>query len=275
MAEISLQVANRIKWARFVLASYRIHGKEVEGTLADQYDGLAGYDGDQMADTLAALAARLANVTDAMRGAEMALAAELADDDQVRDERDELVERLREELYGARDASERTFGEDVAAAYGLAGTPPQQSDSLLAYGRNAVNLMRDEPRSNDDVFGNTIDTDKMADKLEQTLDELEDALEALDTEKREAHAVRAERDEVVEEWTQVYRGTANALSGLYLLAGRKDLAERVRPTVRRSSGRTEPPEDAEEQLEDVDEPVEDEEPVEDDEPVDDDEPVEV
>lgn len=273
MAEISKQVGNRIKWARFVLASIRIHGGEVTDILKERYDKVPGFDGRHVGETMEALGVRLGEVTDRMEGAETAVAAELADDPPKRRARDERVDETREVAFDGRSAVERAFGEEAAAAYGLAETPPNQPDALLAYTANAVKLLRETPRSDTDTFGNTVSTDDIADELEKRHRALEKAVEAVTTEKREAHSARAERDEIVDEWTEVYRGTADALSGLYLLAGRADLADRVRPTVRRTAGKAEPPEDPEEELDDVDDPVEDDERT--DEPVDDDEPVEV
>jgi hypothetical protein len=254
MADISTQVSNRIAWARFAEASHRIHGASVESTLAALYDGIDGFDGDKIGEVLAALAARLGISTEEMRAGELALAAELADDDEHRDQRDEIVEQLRGELFEGRDAIERGFGEGAASAYGLDGTPPRQPDSLLAYAENAINLLQQTPKSDTDVFGIAIDTNKVAGRLEQSHAKLEAALDQLDEETRKAHTARVARDEAVDEWTEVFRGTARVLSGMYLLAGRKDLAERVRPRVRRSSGATEPPEDVEDALDGLDEP---------------------
>lgn len=253
MADISTQVANRIAWARFVEASHRIHGASVESTLAALYDGIDGFDGDTIGEVLAALAERLGISTEEMRAGELALAAELADDDEHRERRDVSVEQLRGELFDARDAIERGFGEGAASAYGLEGTPPRQPDSLLAYAENAINLLQQTPQSDTDVFGIPVETAKIADRLEQSHAELEAVLDQLDDETRKAHSARVARDEAVDQWTEVYRGTARVLSGMYLLAGRKDLAERVRPRIRRSSGATEPPADVEDALDGLDE----------------------
>ena len=39
-----------------------------------------------------------------------------------------------------------------------------------------------------------------------------------------------------EAWQRTYQGVTSAFYGLYLLAGRKDLAERIEPTARRRAG---------------------------------------
>lgn len=266
MAKISTQVGNRIQWARYVLASYRIHGARVEQTLEDQYPG--GMTGT----TMSVMAERLALISETMRQSELQLTAEMADDQVVRDRRKELVNDLRDALYRGDRLLEDAFGEQVAKSYGLANAPPRQADSLIAYAANVINLLEERPRSDTDLFGNAVDTTKVAAALSKLCEQLEETLEDLDTEQREEHAARADRDKIVDEWAQVYRGTAEVLSGMYLLAGRKDLADRVRPTVRKSSGKSKPPKDDEQPLGDIDEPMVDE-PDSDDEPSSDDEPM--
>jgi hypothetical protein len=242
MSEFSTQVANRINWARFVLSSARKDGSEVEDALREEYKGFAGFIVGLFAALFAVLAARLTRVTDAMRGKELALSEELVDDDPVRDARDERTAELRETLFSARHSIEGGFGESQSIGYGLADMPPNHPDKLVPFAENAINLLRQTPRSAADMFGNIINTTKIAEVIEKSCDALIEALKAVDGETREAHHARVRRDESVEEWRRVYRGTAEILSGLYLLAGREDLANRVRPTVRSAEGKDEAPE---------------------------------
>jgi hypothetical protein len=44
------------------------------------------------------------------------------------------------------------------------------------------------------------------------------------------------RDRAVAAWSDAYQGTATALEGFYRCAGWKELAEKVRPTVRKLRG---------------------------------------
>jgi hypothetical protein len=243
MSEISKQVANRIAWARFVVSSCRIHGEPVKAVLAQLYDGIDGFDGTQFGEVMDTAAARLGTATDEMRAAELALAAELSDDDEHRGRRDEVVEQLREELFAGRDVLERGLGEGAASAYGLSSAPPRRPDALLAFAENVINLLQETPESGTDVFGNAVETAAIASSLEQSHARLEAALDQIDQETRKAQQARAARDEVVDQWAEVYRGTATVLSGLFLLAGRRDLADRVRPTIRGTAGKSEPPED--------------------------------
>jgi hypothetical protein len=255
MAEISKQVGNRISWARFVSTSAQVNGPDLKETFKEKYGGFGGFVAGIFITIFSLMSARLKSITDKMNEAELKLSQELSDDDAQRNLRDERAEQMREMLFKARAAVEGAFGEAQSAAYGLSEMPPRQPDRLMAFAKNSINLLRKDARADEGAFGNPTDTRKIAEVLETTHDALADALGAVDTETREAHAARNARDEVVDEWTQVYRGTANALSGLYDLAGRPDLAERVRPSVESAEGRTEPPVDAE-AGKSVDEPVE-------------------
>jgi hypothetical protein len=228
-----------------------VHGPIVEESLVDFYDGEdSDFDRDSLQKVMSALLERLDTLSHAMRGAELALSAELSEDADYRSKRDELTETLRDKLVGAKSRLDRTYEDETTRSYGLGEMPPFQPDDLVAYAENVVNLLRQTPRTDTDLLGIELDTGRIADSIEQSGTELERALADVDAEVREAHTLRAERDKVVEEWENAYRGTATLLSGLYLLANREDLAERVRPTVRQSTGRDEPPEDVDGDLTD-------------------------
>lgn len=243
MAQISKQVANRIKWARFVLSSARVDGSGLQGAFEQKYGDLVGYFGGTFTTLIDLMSARLQATTGQMRQAELALSQELSDDDGPRNLRDEWADQLRQLLFKARAAVDGGFGQAVSENYGLAKMPPRQPDRLLTFAANAMHLLRQDARVDAGAFGNPTDTLKIADVIQPAHDALADSLEAVDTETRQAHAARNRRDQIVEEWTQVYRGTATALSGLYQLAGRPDLAGRVRPTSQSVSGKSQPPAD--------------------------------
>jgi hypothetical protein len=55
-------------------------------------------------------------------------------------------------------------------------------------------------------------------------------------EEREAQITRDDRNGSLAAWNGKYHGIANALTGLFELAGKQALADRVRPTARRRAG---------------------------------------
>ncbi|QDG49860.1 hypothetical protein FIV42_03625 [Persicimonas caeni] len=258
MAEISTQVANRVQWNRFVQSSVSVNQADVEAELDQKYSSYDSYIDGLFAALPEVLMARLEAMTVEMSQTELELTEEMADDGRARDRRDAQVGELRDRMYKGRGAVQTAFDEEAADEYGLASTPPSAPDDLLTFARNSMHLLEKNPRVEQDIFGNTVDTQKIVGALQSACDSLEQALQSVDEETRQAHAARAKRDATVERWEQTYRGTAQVLSGLYLLAGRPDLAERVRPTMRSSQGKAEPPEagDAPATGDDVVEPVE-------------------
>jgi|GEM_PF-2767807 hypothetical protein len=55
-------------------------------------------------------------------------------------------------------------------------------------------------------------------------------------EEREVQASLENREQKISEWKNAYVGVASILAGFYQLAGRIDLADRIRPTVRKTTG---------------------------------------
>jgi hypothetical protein len=84
--------------------------------------------------------------------------------------------------------------------------------------------------------GVTVQPKLLADDLAAGAAALQTALDATKREEREAQLTLEAKNRAAEAWQQTYQGVGSALYGLYLLAGRKDLAERVMPTARRRSG---------------------------------------
>jgi hypothetical protein len=66
-----------------------------------------------------------------------------------------------------------------------------------------------------------------------------------DREARELEDAYSLRDRAIAAWSDAYQGTATALEGLYRRAGRKDLAEKVRPNLRKLRGEDPGAEEAE------------------------------
>lgn len=84
-------------------------------------------------------------------------------------------------------------------------------------------------------------TKKAADALDAAVAPLREVMQGMLVDERENEAALTARDRAIAEWAIIYQGVANMLSGLYRLAGRDDLADRIRPTVRRAEGLDQPP----------------------------------
>jgi hypothetical protein len=62
------------------------------------------------------------------------------------------------------------------------------------------------------------------------------SLDDVKLEERELQAAINFRGQKSDEWKNGYYAVASILSGLYQLGGKSDLADKIRPTVRKSSG---------------------------------------
>ena len=75
--------------------------------------------------------------------------------------------------------------------------------------------------------------------LKVRIDSLRAALGDVRREEREAQLTREARNAALVAWNGSYQGVATVVTGLFELAGKPALAERVRPTTRRRAGLTE------------------------------------
>lgn len=120
--------------------------------------------------------------------------------------------------------------------YAMDGETPRVPKTLAAHVQAAIRLLRDHPQTTTDPAGAEVSTAVLADTLERGLEPLQTQLDALVRENRENEAALTARDRATEEWRRAYRAVAMGLSAYFILAGRDDLADRIRPTVRREAG---------------------------------------
>ena len=114
---------------------------------------------------------------------------------------------------------------------------PEDAQVLLNTTKNAANLLRSRPLT--EVSRNKslkLDPIAAADDLDAHHAALTKSLEDVEQEKREAQITLSAKDGQIARWSVVYSGTADAAAGLFVLAGRPELAEKVRPTARRRAG---------------------------------------
>lgn len=185
----------------------------------------------------------------------MVYAAEQADDTADDTVRESLVGRLRT----VRNTAGEIVGQDNLRRYGLRDLPPTDQASIIPYAENVVELLRDNPDPVTNEVGLTFHSAPVADALEAKLTEYSSENADANRERRELQKAKADHDRAAEYWNDIYQGAASQLEGLFRQAGRHQLADRVRPTWAKSTGREGT--DEEPQLEggeqpQVDEPVE-------------------
>ena len=77
---------------------------------------------------------------------------------------------------------------------------------------------------------------ELADELSARLDGLEAALSSVRRAEREAQATLERKNRASEDWQRIYLGVTHLAYGAYILAERRELADRIEPTSRKRSG---------------------------------------
>lgn len=181
------------------------------------------------------IAHMMAAVNGRLEVAETQYAQEQADDPPLRKKRDDAAAELSQRWSDVKSQVIRRFGSSSPREYGLEGDTPTTPDALSRQTANAVKLLRAKPRSHASKLGE-FTTAGAADHLEEAENVLSSTLSAVTTETKELQDALGRRDAAMAEWSNVYQACATLLEGYLRLGGRTDLADRVRPTVRRASG---------------------------------------
>ncbi len=237
VSKVSKMVADRAAIGRSVQGAATVHGPEVAPELVALLYPNGAPENVTVADFLAALGEALGRYVAALEAADRNHAAELADDDGFRNERDERMGELKNVYSSLREVSVRSYGSAVADAYGLGSALPEDPQLLLALAGKAEKLLRERALTEQPKIKSlTLDPVAAADDLAAATTALRTALTNVEREKREAQLTQNAKEELMGRWSTVYPGVADTLAGLFTLAKRPALAERVRPTARRRAG---------------------------------------
>lgn len=237
---VTKMVASRIAISRTVLSSIEVHGPEVAEKLTTILFPEGAPANLTVEGFLQALHGALARSVDEMRTADIAHARELADDDAPRAARDQAVADTREQVISARGTLSSVYGESILGAYGLAGETPTSAELLVQAALNTASLLRSRPITEKPRQpGVTLDRVALAGGIEEPAKRLDGALDDVRREERESQLSQTQRNGAVDRWSPRYQGVADAVTGVYEVVERKDLADLVRPTARRRAGLTE------------------------------------
>ncbi|MDI1434256.1 hypothetical protein [Polyangium sorediatum] len=237
MSKVSKMVADRAAIARAVQSAATVHGPEAAADLEALLFPSGAPEKVTVADFLAALGDTLGRYVVSLEGADRAHAAELSDDDGYRTARDERMADLKNVYASLRELVVRSYGPAVADAYGLGSALPEDPQLLLSLAGHAEKLLRERPLTEQPKIKSlTLAPIAAAEDLAFAMSALRSALNDVEREKREAQLTQNAKDELMARWGSVYPGVADALAGLFTLAKRPALADRVRPTARRRAG---------------------------------------
>lgn len=234
---ISKLIADRMAILRTVRTALQVHGPEV----VPEIEKLVFPDGVPQNLTVqgfvAAVEKTLERYGDALLAADEQHAAELADDGGFRADRDARIHDVRNYLSSLRDLLSANYGAEVAAAYGLSGAVTEDAQHLLNTSKNTAKLLRSRPLT-EGPRNKSLKIDPLlaADDLDEHNAALQKALNDIEREKREAQMTLSAKDAQVARWPIVYSGSADVVAALFVLGGRPELAEKVRPTAKRRAG---------------------------------------
>ncbi len=155
-----------------------------------------------------------------------------------RKRRDEALNHASDRIYGIRDVSRGLYGPELTAAI----VPddrriPRRPKAFLHMGQHVLERLRDVEHTlpAKTLLGIEVERVELSANFESALEELSLSLTEVNLKSREAAITQATKDEAMSEFNVVYGAAIKLLEALAILAGKPELAKRVRPTRRRRS----------------------------------------
>jgi hypothetical protein len=235
--KLSKMAASRLAVTATVTSSASVHGSQIAETLHAALFPEGPHKPELTQKFVEALGLYLDRAALEVQEADLRHAAELLDDEEPRQRRDALAAQLTASLLGQRDTVAALYGGETVRSYGLADALPTQPAQLCQRARVVLALLRKQPIAAKPLrTGVTVKATALADELDPLIEQLGAALDDVQRESREAQLTQERKTHAAEAWQTAYQGVTYAFYGLYLLAGRKDLADRIEPTARRRAG---------------------------------------
>lgn len=243
MTKKSVQVENRIQSSEHVMIAAKTHRDQIAEALAKRAIKVQGVGTlitkEIIGSFIDFVVDDLKHAVSTMDDAEMRVVAERADDVGLRDVRDSAVSNLLNATVRVRSMVLDALGQKGIETYGLSGQTPRLPRDLMNHAQTVASLMQEHP-FHVTVDGVTFDSAAMATTLTAKADAVEKTIEDMQREEQELVNELGRRHTAINEWTDVHQGVADTFTGLFRLAGRKDLSERVRPTSRTLAGEEAP-----------------------------------
>lgn len=230
----SKQITDREKSASAVAAVAETQANAVQAALGKLFKPHL-HKGESMPDfsLLVLLVSRALDASKTrMVDADAAHDAELGDDDGYRKARDDAAAALSDKLIELRETLTGVYGAATANAV-LAGPTPQDPVVLSRFARDVAGALGRVKLPKPRVKGAKIDVAETADEIEERRATLDAALKDVAREVREAQATLDAKNQALAAHDEAFAGAATALTGLLRLAGKPELAAKVRPSTRR------------------------------------------
>lgn len=245
--EVSKQVADNLAMSREVVSSIDSHGALIVDDLINVLTKVSPDTGINATVFISVLSKLLHVSAETMRDADLALTQERSDDSGYREKRDLAISTLAQTITSVKSV----LTDDAISTYSLSGRTPVAPDTLMNFSRSLITLLKDNPGIVDTSTQKAqfikVDVPFMIQTVENCIVDLDKSLNDVKREERTSQAALELRDQKIAEWHNIYVAIASVVSGLYQLAGRSDLADRIRPTIRKSLSGGDVPEPAPEQ----------------------------
>ena len=236
-------VTDRQKIAEAVVAIGRAQGaaltSSTQQVLSRARPELASLDVGRFIDGLMGAMER---ARDEMITADETHERELGDDPGARAARDAAAAELNGQLVELREVVTGLYGQATVKSI-MAGETPRDPVVLERFAGEVAANLSSKPLGEARIKGASIDPNALAAQLESARKNLSAALAKVATEAREHDATLVSKNAALDNFDRIYQGVANTLTGLFLLSGENELADRVRPPsrgVRASRGENEP-----------------------------------
>jgi len=232
-------VTDRQKTAVLVEAALDTHGTTAARMIAEKLrpvgaEELVEVDTGQL---LRQLSTRLAETRQQMVHADEAHVAELGGDLGLRERRDSWAEMVFRSVSDLRGSIERIYGTGSSAKLlNIEGRTAQDPVVLHRQAERLVERCADpETRWPTSLYGGLqFSPLVVAEELRPKVEALGNALEEVAKERRRAETTLNAKTAALESFDQTYQAVARLAEGAFMLADMKDLANRVRPTRRKS-----------------------------------------
>lgn len=229
-------VTDRQKSAEAVVATGEINAQAIEDAFTKRYREFLRK-GETMPDMAMAVhlsLRRLQASTTRLVAADEAHEAELRDDAEPRKQRDAAAQALRTRLVEVRGGFEGIYGSATVRDAGFSGETPYDPVILSRLAQACIKAIPalKLPRPRIDV--SPPDLKKLAGELKALDDELNKHLKAVKREEGEAAVTLLAKNRATDEQDTDFVAAATVLEGLLIVAGKPELADRVRPPKRQA-----------------------------------------
>ncbi|MEM7585860.1 MAG: hypothetical protein AAF560_20890 [Acidobacteriota bacterium] len=154
-----------------------------------------------------------------------------------------LASSLKEKVLSLRSTCRGLLGEESVEAFALDFNVARDEDApgMLRQGEIVLDRIRNPSIELVPRFwvGSPLDSEAMAQELEVVVNQLQRAVQRVVGHRKQADTAKVRKDQAMDEFDRQYRRIAGMLEAYFRIVDEVELAERIRPTVRRLRGEAE------------------------------------